>query len=400
MVPAALECVLTYCAHPHDYFAGSHAPPDAANDIELVTPTDWTVESWHIVFGAKIKYRCTGTTHIELPEPSELDPSQTELEVECLDTGVYNTPIVNNKLWPNCTQTVRCGPPPEKPTNNMINGTNGYDGSIIWLDSASNNQDTYNTRVEYRCANGSKFDTSGNDDGDTITLEKRCRWDKTWTPDITLPSCLVTHCVAPFPIPEDTFLKEVSNEWTLVNQKKQYECLGKQGETHTRFWESDRSKSTFEMLCLADGSYSFDNLRESWPTCIEDITCEDQPPAAPTHKEYTLPAYDGSVHMRSLLYPVVPVLSRTDVHYNSSYDPSLLARNYMANLTYNCGSARRFITDAGPEEGQSMTCGWDKQWSPTHELKTCDWVACLKPPTPPLSTHLRCSSLIHNFSCC
>ena len=36
-----------------------------------------------------------------------------------------------------------------------------------------------------------------------------------------------------------------------------------------------------------------------------------------------------------------------------------------------------------------MTCQWDRAWSPTTQLGTCDWVACLQPPTPPASTNLR-----------
>ena len=36
-----------------------------------------------------------------------------------------------------------------------------------------------------------------------------------------------------------------------------------------------------------------------------------------------------------------------------------------------------------------MTCQWDRSWSPTTQLGTCDWVACLRPPSPPASTNLR-----------
>ena len=37
-----------------------------------------------------------------------------------------------------------------------------------------------------------------------------------------------------------------------------------------------------------------------------------------------------------------------------------------------------------------MTCLWDKSWEPSHKLPgPCDWVQCLKPPTPPASTNLR-----------
>ena len=68
----------------------------------------------------------------------------------------------------------------------------------------------------------------------------------------------------------------------------------------------------------------------------------------------------------------------------------MIAKNYMANLTYHCGSAREFFyEDESQSVTQSMTCQWDKTWTPTTELGTCDWVACLKPPTPPASTNLR-----------
>ena len=38
---------------------------------------------------------------------------------------------------------------------------------------------------------------------------------------------------------------------------------------HTMYWESDRSKSTFEMDCLEDGTFDFINERPNWPTCVE-----------------------------------------------------------------------------------------------------------------------------------
>ena len=36
-----------------------------------------------------------------------------------------------------------------------------------------------------------------------------------------------------------------------------------------------------------DGTYEFTNVRENWPTCLEDIQC-DIPPPVPTNEEYTL----------------------------------------------------------------------------------------------------------------
>ena len=57
---------------------------------------------------------------------------------------------------------------------------------------------------------------------------------------------------------------------------------------------------------------------------------------------------------------------------------------------YKCGSARKFkvVDDHLPD--YTMTCLWDKSWDPSHKLPgECDWVECLKPPTPPASTNLR-----------
>ena len=391
VLPSELECILTYCAHPHDYPHGSHDRPPSNKNINLVTPSGsgWSTEGWHVEFGTKITYKCDSGKHFELPVPSEVDPTHDTLKVECLNTGVYNTPILQGEVWPNCTQTVNCGPPLPHPVNGRINGTDGHDGAITWLNNATN-QDTYGTTVEYKCADGSQFDTTSNGQGDTPTIRTRCQWDKTWSAPASLPPCYVTHCIHPYPIPEDTFLQEITSAWTLVNQKKQYECKGKIGGVHTRFWEADRSKSTFEILCLPDGTFSFDNLRESWPTCIEDVICDERPPDVPTHTEYTLSSYDGTVHVRAREYPVVTVLNRTDVIYNSMQTNStLLPRNYMTNLTYNCGSARNFITEAGPVVETDMTCQWNRTWTPSELLDPCDWVACVKPPTPPKSTNLR-----------
>ena len=61
----------------------------------------------------------------------------------------------------------------------------------------------------------------------------------------------------------------------------------------------------------------------------------------------------------------------------------------MANLTYNCGSAREFIGETSVYADLTMTCQWNRSWTPSVVLDPCDWVACLKPPKPPKSTNLR-----------
>ena len=258
-----LNCRIHHCAHPYDH-PGAHNPPPGENDIDLVLPPGWTVDSWHVAFKDHIVYRCSGTRHIE---NTEVDPTQTEIEVECLETlGVYNTP----ENWPNCTDTVLCGQPPAKPTNGRVNGLPGFEGAIRWLGGAPDLQDTYNTWVEYTCADGSQFDTAS---GLEVSLRTRCQWDKQWAPYHTsLPRCKITHCVQPFLIPEDSFLEEVTSSWTPVGKDKDYRCQGTKADgTHTMFWETDRSKSTFKIRCLEDGTFNFKDLRTNWPTCLEGV---------------------------------------------------------------------------------------------------------------------------------
>ena len=131
---------------------------------------------------------------------------------------------------------------------------------------------------------------------------------------------------------------------------------------------------------------------------ILDISCNPAPPLVPTHTEYTLSEDDGTVTINSLEYPVLPTdLRTTDLVVDSTYNHSLIPRNYMANLTYRCGSAREFLdVDGEHQESLNMTCQWDQTWTPTPVLDQCDWVACLKPPAPPKGrTH--CKTFICSF---
>ena len=99
-----------------------------------------------------------------------------------------------------------------------------------------------------------------------MSVETRCQWDKQWAAhSLPLPACKITHCVSPFPIPPGAHLEELTAAWTAVNTNKEYQCQGKEADTHTRFWETDRTQSTFQMFCRADGYYEW----RDWPTCVE-----------------------------------------------------------------------------------------------------------------------------------
>lgn len=73
-----------------------------------------------------------------------------------------------------------------------------------------------------------------------------------------------------FRIPGDSYLEEVSSNWTAINTYKEYQCQGKNSEgEHTRYFEYDRNRSSFKMLCLDNGNYDFKNERKNWPTCLK-----------------------------------------------------------------------------------------------------------------------------------
>ena len=59
--------------------------------------------NWTVGFGDYIMYECELGMFFE---NQELDPTQYQIEVGCMDTiGEYNTPVRQGDLWPNCTQT-------------------------------------------------------------------------------------------------------------------------------------------------------------------------------------------------------------------------------------------------------------------------------------------------------
>ena len=62
--------------------------------------------------------------------------------------------------------------------------------------------------------------------------------------------------------------QEVTTDWTPVSSWKIYECQGKLNGVPRMFFESNRSLSSFSMLCLPNGSYQFINIRSNWPTCL------------------------------------------------------------------------------------------------------------------------------------
>ena len=318
VLPSELECILTYCDN------ATEEPNDNGANYNFT----WDGEV--ILLNSDVVYPCQDYMMIENDTYYRYDASNTSI-VHCASDGFLKYPTV----WPQCSLYTYCGQPPEPPVG----------GSRLWL-TGDEGDDYSGTEVIYRCINGSEFDTNNDGDGNSFDITISCRWNKDWDPWPVLPPCYITDCVDPYSIPEDTYLEEVTTEWTRVNDSKQYRCQGMEDSgLHTMFWESNRSLSTFSMFCQPDGHFLFEDLRENWPTCLEgnffvllfitdifclDISCDPLPPMIPTHDDYILPSDDGHVIFSSLVYPELTLVEGV---YNSSYNNTEIPRNYMANLT-------------------------------------------------------------------
>ena len=244
-----LVCEIHHCRHPHDEL-GSHQPPPLENNLLLKAQTNWNVD-----FGDHVTYECPTGMHFE---NEEIDPTQTKIAVKCKGpVGEYETPFKLSNEWPNCTETVVCGNPPEPPVN----------GSRTWISPAIEDQETYDTKVIYACQDGSQFDTDGDGIGDSVTVEIRCQWNKQWFPYTELPTCIVTHCVEPFKIPSDSGLEELTPEWTPIYTYKHYQCKNHVDSVPTMFWETDRSRSTFKFYCNPTGYFTW----KDWPKCLTGL---------------------------------------------------------------------------------------------------------------------------------
>ena len=116
-----LICEIHHCGHPHSG-NGSHPAPPPKYNISLVE-TNFT-QAKHVPFGDTVMYKCDGNTFIE---NEEIDPTKTNITVQCLTTtGVYKLP----ETWPNCTETISCGPPPPPPEGGTIIYMNGTENEV------------------------------------------------------------------------------------------------------------------------------------------------------------------------------------------------------------------------------------------------------------------------------
>ena len=244
MLPSELECILTYCDN------ATHIPNENGANYNFSWDGELIPLYTDLAYPCKAGMRLENSTHYK-------GQASNMSVVSCGGDGEMKYPAE----WPQCSADIECGDPP----------SNTEGGSRLWV-VGEEWDSNYRATIAYRCFNGSKFDTSGNGLGDTLEIAISCRWNKLWDPWPVLPPCYITDCVDPYPVPEDTFLEVVRTSWTPVNTSKQYRCQGmREDGSHTRFWESNRSRSIFDMFCKPDGFFHFENIRENWPTCVEGL---------------------------------------------------------------------------------------------------------------------------------
>ena len=335
-------CVITHCV---DSFP---IPSDAY--MEEVT-AEWTPINEQKIYECAEKLSDGNHTRF-----FETNRSITEFEMLCQPDGTFE--FVNERQnWPTCLDTVFCGTPPA-----MENGS-----KLVWTNENKNGSEEYTTQIRYECINGSQFDTTDDAVGDSFYIYNKCKWNKTWAPYPSLPPCIITHCVDPFVPPDNTFMIESTPAWTPINTDKWFECSDKAvNGSHTRFFETDRSLSSFAMTCKPDGQFDFVDVRENWPTCLDTVHC-GQPPSA---------TEDGFMEWLNT--------EEQGANFSYYYD------NYLAKIRYKCINGSQFSTN-GDEYGDSISveiqCLWNKQWDPWPELPKCYITHCVDPfDIPGMST--------------
>jgi len=241
--PILPKCIITHCVDP--------LPIPKDSNLE-------EVNSGWVAINTKKWYQCADKlengSHTKF---FESDRSKSSFSMTCQPNGLFK--FVNlRENWPTCLSTVHCGQPSNEPSGGLRTWTKGLE-----LD------DTYLTQVKYYCVNGSQFDTNGDLAGDSESITTECMWNKTWSPWSVLPQCFITHCVDPFDIPLNTSLEESTSNWTRINTYKEYRCSRMVNGVHTQFFQYDRTKSSFKMKCLPDGTFDFVNESLHWPVCLE-----------------------------------------------------------------------------------------------------------------------------------
>ena len=331
--PATLpECKVTHCVKPTTPLASLNY--------------NFTWDNQEVLVDNYYTYYCDSDKALESDTRNKSSASNS-ISVKCNSLGDFEYP----EIWPQCFETISCGSPPHVPIN----------GTREWVKGAVND-DKYDTHITYKCAQGSMFDTNNNDVGNSVNVTINCEWRKVWNPWPKLPKCVITHCIDPLPMPEDSNLEELNSDWVPINEKKWYQCKGiKPDGNHTKFFESDRNKSSFSMLCKPDGTYDFINIRENWPTCLSNVNC-GQPPNVT----------NGG--------------SRTWLNGIELKD------TYATQVKYQCVKGSQFDTNGdleGDSESITTVCRWNKNWSPWSTLPQCYITHCVDPFYIPLYTSLE-----------
>ena len=330
--PVLPLCKITHCLEP--------LTPELSLNFNFSWGNDMVAVGDNVTYNCQIDMALEANTTLK-------SESVTMINASCNSDGTYSYPLT----WPQCSETISCGTPPSVPVN----------GSQIWINGTEPN-DTYDTGILYKCVKGSKFDTDGDGIGDSDNVTINCQWRKTWSPWPVLPKCIITHCVDSFPIPEDSNLEEAKTGWVPINTLKWYQCSGKLlNGSHTKFFESDRSKTSFSMLCLSNGSFQFVNSRQNWPTCLSTVYC-GQPPNASENGDRTW---------------------MNGIEFKESYG---------TKVSYQCVKGSQFDTNRDGK-GDSLSieteCMWNKAWTPWSTLPKCVITHCVNPFKIPLNTSLE-----------
>ncbi len=132
----------------------------------------------------------------------------------------------------------------------------------------------YNTKVDYTCDIAMRLQKNDYNETKYDVQTFLCQWNQTWNYNYA-DTCVWVACMYP-PVPDDRGLAvEWDGEPVDFYANITYTCA-----SNNLFFEDDRDKEGFKIMCEDNGYFDTPYLDEEWPRCVETVYC-GEPPGKP-----------------------------------------------------------------------------------------------------------------------
>ncbi len=178
----------------------------------------------------------------------------------------------------------------------------------------------FDSKVTYHCGLGRAF---LQEDGSTQLIQEfQCDWNAVWTPTNELKSCIWTHCLQPYPAPNETRLEPSAWDGQLIGfeQKISYTCMRKMK------FKDNFSQKDVKATCKPENTW---DLPGDWGTCVDTRFCPTppQPPEGGTVTVEHSGLRFGTICPGSNGFELLNLLGCSDHNVRVSYETDLLGED-------------------------------------------------------------------------